>query len=341
MKFSVGYQLPDERGSFVEVVRDHRDRVAEVYFPWVFEPSGRAVLNRRRGWADWRAQSELETDLRDLRRLGVRLDLLFNANCYGGRAVSKQLEQHVASIVEHVAEVADGLDAVTTTSPAVAHVVKRHFPRVEVRASVNLRIGEVAGLELAADLFDSFHVQRDYNRDLGRLAELGEWARRRGKTLHLLANSGCMRFCSGQTFHDNCVAHEAELDEQERIEGFHPHFCWRYLADRGHWPTILANTWVRPEDLHHYEAMFPVVKLATRMHAQPGLVVGAYAAGRFHGNLLDLFEPAFSRAVAPYIIDNDRFPADWFERSCELARTGGGEEYFTAVLDQVLVRPPE
>lgn len=339
MKFSIGYQLPgaDEDDSILKVVEDFRPHVEEVYFPWADLPSGRAALNSRRGHVDWSAQERLEGDLRALRKMGVKLDLLFNANCYGGQAASQFLQNQVRSVLDRLGEAAGGVDAVTTTSLAVAHVVKRHCPGIDVRASVNMRLGTVQAMEYAKDLFDSFHVQRDWNRDLDRLGELADWARRRGKRLHMLANSGCLRFCPAQTFHDNLVAHEREVDETRNIEDWNPHLCWNLYRRRENWPAILQSTWVRPEDLHHYEGLFPVVKLATRMHDNPRAVVGAYARGRYDGNLLDLLEPGFGPILAPFVIDNRRFPPDWFEHSIRCRPSDRPCEYCRDVLDRVLV----
>ena len=213
MKFAVGYQLSEEdEEPFVDIIRDFRDHIEEVYFPWPDMPSGRAPLTLRRGYVDWNGIRLFEQDLRKIRELGLKLDLLFNANCYGELAVSTFLSNRVCSVIEYCGEIAGGVDAVTTTSPAVAHVVKKNFPTVDVRASVNMRIGTVKGMEYVSHLFDSFYVQREYNRDMDRLVELKEWADANGKRIYILVNSGCMNFCSGQTFHDNLVAHEIMID---------------------------------------------------------------------------------------------------------------------------------
>jgi collagenase-like PrtC family protease len=339
MRYAVGYQLADEgEDSIVDIVRDYREQVAEVYFPWTDMASGRAALATRRGYTDWTAQARLEEDLVALRALGVRLDLLLNANCYGGLAVSEFLANQVTSLLEHLEDLVGGADVVTTTSPFVAHVIKERFPQVETRASVNMRIGTVQGFSYVADLFDGYYVLRDHNRDLERIGEIKEWADAHDKRLLMLVNSGCLYACSGQTFHDNLVAHEREADEVASFPGFLPHTCWRLFRDREHWPAFLQATWVRPEDVHHYDGLFQVGKLATRMHAQPRMVVDAYVQGVHHGNLLDLMEPAYSRALAPYVVMNDRFPADWFARtsSCDRRCTGCG--YCAEVLERTLVR---
>jgi collagenase-like PrtC family protease len=340
MRFAVGYQLTEDGDDpFLDMVRDYREHVAEVYFPWLGMASGRSPLSVRRGFVEWQAQQRLEEDLIALRALGVRLDLLLNANCYGGRAVSQHLQNEVASVLEHLADVCGGADVVTTTSPAIAHTVKQHFPGVEVRASVNMRIGTVKGMQYMADLFDGFYVQRDYNRDLAHIDELKRWADENGKHLYILVNSGCLNFCSGQTFHDNLVAHEAESAEMCNIEDWNPHTCWRYLRDEANWPAVLQNSWIRPEDLRHYDDIFLLGKLATRMHQRPRLVLEAYSSGRYRGNLLDLFEPGYARVFAPRIIANERFPSDWFEQTTTCDKRCDRCGYCAQVLNDTLVLP--
>ena len=229
----------------------------------------------------------------------------------------------------------------TTTSPAAAEIIKRLRPGLHVRASVNMRIGSVQAMQYLGDTFDGYYLQRDYNRDLEHIDRMKSWTFLHGKTLHLLANSGCLRFCPAQTFHDNLVAHERDVGAEDNIPDFMPYACWRLMKDRENWAAILQATWIRPEDLHHYEQFFDVAKLATRLHDRPWVVVKAYAAGKYEGNLPDLLEPGFARALAPYVIDNSRFPADWFERT---TRCGGRCEtcdYCKTVLDRVLVKLPQ
>jgi collagenase-like PrtC family protease len=337
MRFAVGYQLPEEgEEPLVEIVRDFRDRIEEVYFPWLDMPSGRSPMSAREGFVDWGAQERLEADLRAFRQMGVRLDLLLNANCYGGEGLSQALAHRICSLIDHLGS-SVGLDTVTTCSLFVARTVRQHFPAIDVRASINMRIGTVRGLEYVADLFTSYNLQREHNRDLERIAEVRAWAEAHGKGLHFLVNSGCLSFCSGQVFHDNLVAHEAEIGCRANVEGWNPSQCWNYLADRRHWPALLQATWVRPEDLRRYEGLFPVAKLATRMHADPRRVVRAYCEGRYRGNLLDLFEPSHAPLLMPHIIDNMRFPADWFERTTTCGRRCEGCGYCEAVLEEVLV----
>ena len=338
MKFAVGFQLYQEgEEPFSRIVETYREHISEVFFSWMDTPSGRSAVATLHGFTDWTAQRRMEEELRAIKAMGVKLDLLFNANCHGQYAISQKLANNVISVIAYLDETVGGVDVVTTASLAIAHTVKQHFPQIEVRASVNMKIGTVKGMEYVSDLFDSFHVQRDYNRDLDHLRMLKAWADAHGKKLVMLANSGCFVHCSGQVFHDNMVAHESEICEVRNLDGFTPYVCWRNLKKKENWHMVLQNTWVRPEDLHHYEDLFDTVKLATRMHSHPGMVIDAYCRGKFFGNTLDLFEPGFGKAFAPYILNNDAFPDDFWQRTTSCKKNCHECEYCKTVLQQVLL----
>lgn len=65
----------------------------------------------------------------------------------------------------------------------------------------------------------------------------------------LLANSGCLRNCPYQTFHDNLVAHDAELREMRNCRDFIPHLCWERYSRGGNLEDFLRSSWIRPEDV--------------------------------------------------------------------------------------------
>ena len=341
MKFAVGYQ-PSEEGEepFINVVRDFKRSIEEVYFPWPDMPSGRMPLGNIRGVIDWESQKKLEEDLSSLKNSGIKLDLLFNANCYGKYSLSKYLVNLVCSTVDYLHKKV-GLDVITTTSLTIAKAVKDNFNDVEVRASVNMRLGTVKSLGYLKDLFDSFYLQREYNRDFEKIREIKGWCDSHNKRLYMLANSGCLNFCSAQIFHDNLIAHETEINETVNVRRESPSLCWDYYKDRDNWVAFLQNSWVRPEDIKHYENYFTMVKLATRMHSNPRKVIQAYAEGKFNGNLLDLLEPGHSPLFYPCVIDNTKFPDDWFEKITKCDKRCDKCDYCLQVLKKVLVRIDE
>lgn len=342
MKFSVGYRFFDEHDSpFAETLCTLANHIEEVYFPWLDAETCRTSLVNDRGRINWDGQAFLENDLRMLKDHGIKLNLLFNANCYGERTMSNYLKNYIYSIIEHIQEDAGGLDYVTTTSPFIAQMIKQGFPEVKTRASVNMRIGNIKGMQYLGDLFDGFYIQRDYNRSLEHIRNVKEWTDSKGKSLHILANSGCMRFCSGQVFHDNVVSHERDIKEMQNIEGFKAAVCWDFYSKKVNWVSLLQNTWIRPEDIHNYEGLFTSVKLATRMTSRPLAVIRAYIAGEYRGNLLDLMEPNHSPLLNNYYIDNKKFSSDWFEKTSSCNGDCHKCSYCGSILDKVLTEVPD
>jgi hypothetical protein len=331
MGFSVGYRvLSGEPDYFCDIVRDYGPSIREVYFAWPGEPSGRAPV-------DPEALEQLRWELGEIRGIGVRLNLLLNASCYGEHTLSAAFEDHVVALVgELVGNV--GLDAVTTMSPVVAGAIRKRYPSIDVRASVNMRLGTVRAMRYVARYYDSYCMQREYNRDPERIAELREWASANGKTLHVLANSGCLNCCSFQTFHDNAVSHEGAARRQPAQGRTIPTLCREHYTDRTHWASFLQGSWIRPEDLAAHHAMAGCeYKLATRQHDNPRAVIGAYAGGRYYGNLLDLMEPGHGPAFHPFAIDNRAFPVDWFERTTRCGQACETCGYCAEVLGRVLL----
>ena len=331
---AAGYQHFADGAPFAEIVLRHPD-VKEVYFPWIDEPSGRPKLGYEEEDDPAELEAALQRDLTRLKQSGVRLDLLLNANCYGAEAMSKALEARIGGIVEKLASWGCRPEVCTTASPFVARTLKAVAPDIEVRASVNMRLTTLQAFRYLAPLFDSYYLGRDVQRSLTTVRRFSEWCRANGKKLCVLANSGCLRNCPWQTFHDNLIAHSDAAMKVANVQGWSPHLCWTLYKDRKNFPEILKSTWIRPEDLYRYEGLVNVVKLATRQHANPDMVISAYERGSFEGNLLDLFEPGFSPAFFPEFIDNMAFPSDWFDRTstCERACTECG--YCDKVLESV------
>ena len=177
MKFSVGYQLSEEfERDFFDIVCDYKERISEVYFPWLDNATGRGSLVDSFGYFDWSVQNKLVYDLKRIKELGIKLNLLYNGNCYGADAISRNLSNRIYSIIDYLSVEGCGIDVITTASPAIAHMVKSKYGNIDVRASVNMRIGTVKGMSYLAHLFDSYYIQRDYNRDFTRIKELKEWA---------------------------------------------------------------------------------------------------------------------------------------------------------------------
>ena len=304
MKFQVGYQ--DNR-AFVEYLLAHGDKVSEIYFPWNGIATGRGIESSEV------TMRNLCDDLRAFSDAGIRLCLLLNGNCYGRHALARSFLQKVGDTVDYLVT-EYSLSGATTASPIIAKFLKRNFPSLEIRASVNMEIGTTEGVEYLEDYFDSFYLKREYNYDAQRIQRLLEFCHQRGKKLYLLANSGCLNFCSARTFHDNLVAHQHEVAEMDNAFEFHGE-CTVFLKKGDNLSTLLSRmNLIRPEDVALYEGKCDGMKLATRTNFNPMAVAYAYFNGKWHGNLLDLTEPAHSELLLPKIISNGKIPPEYAKR---------------------------
>jgi hypothetical protein len=200
-----------------------------------------------------------------------------------------------------------------------------------------MRIGTVAGMEYLAHCFDGFYLKREFNRDFAHIDMAKHWCDAHGKTLHLLANSGCLRDCSAQTFHDNLVAHELGVKSHASPARRFPVPCWDYLSRPENAHRLLGSSWIRPEDIKHYERWFTEVKLATRGNPNPRKIIHAYATGTFRGNLLDILEPNYGSLFGGAILDNTLLPDDWFERVCACDKACHRCNYCATAWDRAIV----
>ena len=284
---------------FVEACTPHVGRIREVFFAWPGVLSCRPAPD----FTD-EVRARMMADLRWCKANGILLDTLFNCNCYGDIAISPELADLVTRTLGEMD--AEGLfpDIMTTTSPFIATVLRQRFPQGKIRFSVNMRIHGTLGFEPVMELFDSFYASREHHRDLAWLAKLGAWSRAHGKVLGMQVNSGCLRQCPFQTFHDNLHGHnrlaQSKVGEQFDFSVFR---C-KTNYERGNYEDFLRATWIRPEDLPLYEEHVEIVKLATRRHAHPVEVLNAYATYAYDGNLADLMDPVHA---FPKAFDNKAF----------------------------------
>ena len=299
MKYMVGLKNTDKQ--LLENIKIYKDNIYEVYFSWGDIPNGRTSQLESESYRPWEMQDMQRNALKELSKEGIALNLLFNANCYGKDSLSRAFFNKIGEIIDYVAETY-GLNSITTTSPLIAKFVHQNFEGLEVRASVNMEIGTVQGMDYLAEFFDSYYMKRELNRDFEAIKGLHEWCTKNGKKMYLLANSGCLNYCSAHNFHDNLVAHEAEIAQMDNAYEFHG-LCKAYLKEESHYRALIDNTnFIRPEDMHLYEPYFEAAKLVTRIHKNPSMVLNSYMRGKYSGNILELLEPAHN--IYPYVIEN-------------------------------------
>ncbi|MBQ7730723.1 MAG: hypothetical protein IJT68_02670 [Lentisphaeria bacterium] len=308
-KFAFGYYFGKRAGfSFRDLAEQYAPFLQEVYFPWPGLLSARELSGDP---APLRKQ--VIDDMRFCRSKGLRLDLLINATCYGDKALTAEQRQDYYANLKEMDKAGIMPEIITTTSPYIAIITKKLDASIDRRASVNMRLNSTIAMEYVADEFDSFYLCRDLQRDLPTVKMFAEWGKKTGKKICMLANSGCLRFCPWQTFHETLLAHDFKhiFGEMKALD-IPPTLCVGLVQSK-QLEEILRASWIRPEELHQYEPYVSVFKLSTREADRPDLVLKAYTSGTFDGDLLLILDPGFSFFVRPYIIDNKAFPKEWSE----------------------------
>ena len=332
--FIVGYnQAATSR--LTKTIIENKENIQEVYFAWGSIPSGRGC-SYSSALDEFNYTSQLLEDLKLFSEAGINLNLLLNGNCYGKYSQSKVFFNKIGDIIDLLINDFN-LNSVTTSSPLIAKFIKQNFSNICVRASVNMEIGSVEGMDYLADFFDGFYLKRELNRNLKAIKEIRRYCDDNGKKLSMLANSGCLNNCSSHNFHDNLVAHEHEISQMDNAYGFQSS-CSLYLAKDAKREKFLSITnFIRPEDLEMYIPYFDGIKLATRVSYNPVEIIMAYIQKRYRGNLLNLLEPNHARHFAPSIIDNNQIPTDWAKKVAACDKNCSQCKYCYQILKNSLI----
>ena len=337
-KYAFGYFF-DKRGGFTfrDLVEEYAPFLKEVYFPW---PGLLSARELDKDIAPLR--KKLVDDLKFCRSKGLALDLLVNATCYGDTALTPVQREEYFGHLKELSSFGLMPEIVTTTSPYIATITKKFDASVDRRASVNMRLNSTLAMEYVAETFDSFYICRDLQRDLPTVKMFAEWGEKNGKKICMLANSGCLRNCPWQTFHETLLAHDFRHIQGEIMKLNMPSTLCVGIVQSKQYEEILRASWIRPEDLYRYEPYVSVFKLSTREADRPDLILKAYTSRSFNGDLLLLLDPGFSFLVRPNVFVNKAFPKEWSEGKiagkCASNCTHCGK--CTEVLNLVLKRSP-
>lgn len=333
MKFSIGYPV-HRNDRFISQIIQNSSRIAEVYFSF-----GGIANGRGSGEPEEYPLAAAERQLSDLSMIsaeGIGLNLLLNGGCYGGDALSKAFFMNLGDTIAFLCA-RFPLGSVTTTSPIIGKFIHANFPDISVRASVNIGVGTIQSMDSISEYFDGYYLKRELNRDFTSIKRLKRWCGDHAKGLFLLANSGCFNDCPARTFHDNLVAHEAEIAKADNGYSFSG-ICRSYLSSPEKRIALIRDTsYIRPEDIHLYEAFFDTVKLATRVNPNPERLLSAYLDGMYRGAVTDLLEPDNGSALLPVIIDSSRFPTDFANKLASCKKDCETCSYCQAVLDRASV----
>ncbi len=224
------------------------------------------------------------------RRKGIGFNYLLNAACLDNIEFTRRGQKALRKLLDWIAGI--GVESVTVASPFLLRIIKSCYPSLRVRISVFAGVDHVRKARMWEDMgadcvmLDSLLVNREF--------ELLKAIRKAVKCeLQLMLNNSCMQSCAMSPYHMNTLAHASQAGHHTR--GFFIDWCFlQCTAMKLENPVhYVRNEWIRPEDVHHYEAIgYDSFKITERGAPTDVLVkrVEAYANRRFEGNLLDLVQ---------------------------------------------------
>ena len=221
---------------------------------------------------------------------GLSFSYLLNAPCLGNLEQTREGKEQLLAFVGKLVDL--GVDSVSISNLALIALVRRNFPELSIRGSVlswptnlpRLKQQEAMGVDPLILPYSEF------SRDFQALERI-----RAGLScgLVLFANISCLYHCHCLAEHACSVGHASQENSGDRkSQSMLDSYLWQCTRHRLlHPEQFLMSRWIRPEDLHHYEALgIEEFKIIDRSRSTPWLLraTRAYASRRYDGNLLDI-----------------------------------------------------
>ena len=214
---------------------------------------------------------------------GLRVNLVMNSTCegsgwYSPGELNKLLEYLRVVHKEH------DVEAVTLANPVIIKEVRRHFPELEISASV---LGDIDSLQRAAIYADLganvITPDVNINRDLELLKEIKKST---GVELKLMVNEGCLYKCPFRKFHFNYISHKSRDVELESY--VFSEACFPITA--GDFSQVLKSCWIRPEDMKKYNGITDYFKIVGRSipTSKVTRIIRAYMNEDWDGDIFDI-----------------------------------------------------
>ena len=222
--------------------------------------------------------------------------MILNSTCEGTEWYSPEV---VNAKMEYLRQMHEehGLEAVTIANPLYIQEVRRHFPGIEICASV---LGDIDCVQRAV-IYNKAGANIitpdvNINRDLELLKEI---KRATNAELKLMINEGCLYRCPFRKFHFNYMSHKSK--ELGEIEG-DAFFANCSQVTMGDHSQILRSGWIRPEDTRKYSGITNFFKIVGRARPKSFVTraVKAYLKESWDGDLLDIVSSSLNKFGLEY-----------------------------------------
>lgn len=234
-----------------------------------------------------------QAHVREITRRGIAFNYLLNATCMNNREMTRKGHREIRKLLDFIQE--SGCAMVTVGLPQLIELIKAKYPALKVSVTTNVMADCLERVryweELGADQITVSYA--DLNRNFKELRRIMRYAKIEVQTI---ANLVCRRHCPYQTLHGNYHSHASQTGNTEGYAmDYYCNTCIaRFFTDT---TDIIKSGWIRPEDLHYYEALgMRKIKLVERGITTEALarIVKAYTEQRYDGNFFDLL-PSMSK----------------------------------------------
>lgn len=233
-------------------------------------------------------RKDIEKYIQACHERNLEFSYLLNAPCLGNLQYSKKGYGQIIELLGWIER--SGADSVTIGIPYLIDLVRKRFPRLKIKVSTTARVNTVRKALQYEDMgVEEIIIDEHINREFKTLEAIRKAVKCH---LELIVNNICLWQCPYNYEHVNHDGHASREGEED-------HYCYlqypgylclyRKLMDP---VELLKSPWIRPEDLHHYEALgYDRFKITERFKRTSLLLehVRAYENRRYEGNLLDLF----------------------------------------------------
>lgn len=266
---------------------EHIPEVTSIYAKLPFDIMGGGRAGIVVPSVDW---DSAETYIREAHERGLSFCYLINAPCLGNLEQTKEGKKQILTFIEQLINM--GVDSVSIANLAIVALVRHNFPNLAIRGSVLSWPTNLSRLKYQESLGVNPLIipYSDFNRDFKMLPKI-----RSGLScgMQLFVNVSCIYNCHYLTEHASSVGHASQVQqENQQANAFLDFYLWQCTRRRLLHPELfLMSRWIRPEDLHIYEAMgYDEFKIIDRSRSTAWLLraTKAYADRRYEGNLLDI-----------------------------------------------------
>lgn len=240
------------------------------------------------------SRKKFKLEVRKVKEAGLKFVYLLNCSCLDNIELSYLFKLRLNRFLVFLQKSA--VDAVCVGSPYLALYIRKHFPGLEIHASVAADIDspakaiwwqEAGAVKLTLS-------ESSVNRNFKLLEDIRSAV---DIKIQLIANNCCMQNCPFVNFHANGVAHASR--NKDALGGFFLDY-YRLRCNMMRFKDkslFLKADWIRPEDVSLYEkAGVDSLKIVNRSMDTASLfkILKAYNDRKYVGNLADLL-PSYAK----------------------------------------------